>query len=137
MSRLRAFCRRALLTSGCAGTCSDRQDILALRNPWKGVLHHHSLKRDRTKNYSPGPLLKLHRMNDAETDEGCLQPLVRPPSSKLQIMWSLIGSLLITWDLITIPMELFDVQDMINFLVVVGRLSFVFWVLDVPLDWIP
>ncbi|CAE7456056.1 unnamed protein product [Symbiodinium sp. CCMP2456] len=112
---------------------SYAKDILSLRPAWKGVLQQHALKREKTKTFNMSPHHKLHRMQDAETDEGCLQAFVRPPSSKIQILWSLIGSLLIVWDLITIPLELFDVQSLINFLVNVGRFSFAFWVLDVPL----
>ena len=105
------------------------KDILALRSPWKGVLHHQTLKKDRTKTFSLLPLQRnMHRMQDSERDdENCLQPFVRPPTS-------LIGSLLIVWDLITIPLELFDEQNMINFLVSVGKFSFGFWVLDVWLS---
>ena len=113
----------------------DGQDILSLRPQWKGVLQHHDLKREKTKTFNMSPHHKLHRMKDAETDEGCLQAFVRPPSSKIQILWSLIGSLLIVWDLITIPLELFDVDSLINFLVNVGRFSFAFWVLDVRLGF--
>lgn len=112
---------------------SYAKDILSLRPAWKGVLHQNALKREKTKTFNMSPLHKLHRMQDSETEEGCLQAFVRPPSSKIQILWSLIGSLLIVWDLITIPLELFDVQSLINFLVQVGRFSFAFWVVDVPL----
>ena len=106
-----------------------------MRPAWKGVLHQNALKREKTKTFNMSPLHKLHRMQDSETEEGCLQAFVRPPSSKIQILWSLIGSLLIVWDLITIPLELFDVQSLINFLVQVGRFSFAFWVVDVLLGF--
>ena len=104
-------------------------------------------------------------------DSSCIQPLVRRPSSKSQIAWSLIGILFIVWDMITIPLELFDQQEiivfhmlpqgfmqssyvsllesacmacscmdvwqeMIDFLVVVGRFSFGYWLLDMPLHLI-
>ena len=72
-------------------------------------------------------------MKDAAMDGSCLQPLVRKPSSKLQITWSLLGVLFIVWDMITIPLELFDDEDMISLLLVVGRFTFGYWILDMPL----
>ncbi|OLP90285.1 Potassium channel AKT1 [Symbiodinium microadriaticum] len=112
-------------------------EALMLRGPWKVGLQHGHLKRDHTKSFQLSPLPKIHRMRDLETDTAsCLQPLVLTPSSKVHILWSLIGSLFIVWDLVTIPLELFDVQAMIEFLVSVGRFSFVYWLIDMPLHMI-
>jgi len=112
-------------------------EALVLRGPWKVGLQHGHLKRDHTKSFQLSPLPKIHRMRDLETDTAsCLQPLVLTPSSKVHILWSLIGSLFIVWDLVTIPLELFDVQAMIEFLVSVGRFSFVYWLIDMPLHMI-
>ncbi|CAE7258640.1 unnamed protein product, partial [Symbiodinium pilosum] len=142
-----------------------------LRAPWKGALQHQALKREKTQNFEKGPAVHVTRMRDAYMDSSCIQPLVSRPSSKSQIAWSLIGILFIVWDMITIPLELFDQQEiivfqmlpqgfmqssyvsllesacmafscmdvwqeMIDFLVVVGRFSFGYWLLDMPLHLI-
>ncbi|CAE7210229.1 CNGA1 [Symbiodinium pilosum] len=113
------------------------KDILALRGPWKTALQPTAcLKKQQSKSFHALPVRASQRMKDAWMDNGCLQSLVLPPNSKLQIMWSVIGSLFIVWDLITIPLELFDIQHMINFLVTVGKFSFEYWVIDMPLHLI-
>ena len=151
-----------------------KEDILALRAPWKTSLRQHALKREKADNVK-SPLLRrqTHRMKDAAMDGSCLQPLVRRPSSKIQILdpaavpllpfctfggflarlnqgrtlsvffmcytgepritWSLLGVLFIVWDMITIPLELFDNEELSSLLLVVGRVSFGYWLLGMPL----
>eukprot|EP00439_Symbiodinium_sp_Y106_P086557 s46_g34.t1 len=110
------------------------KDILTIRPQWKTALQQHALKREKTQTFkSSTPLNHTPRMKDAATDGSCLQPLVRKPSSKLQITWSLLGVLFIVWDMITIPLELFDDEGMISLLLVVGRFTFGYWILDMPL----
>jgi len=110
------------------------KDILTIRPQWKTALQQRALKREKTQTFkSSTPVNQTPRMKDAAMDGSCLQPLVRKPSSKLQITWSLLGVLFIVWDMITIPLELFDDEDMISLLLVVGRFTFGYWILDMPL----
>ena len=109
------------------------KDVLTMRSPWKTTLTYHALKKDNARPFSSLSRMKSLRMQEAALDQSCLQPFVRQPNSKLQIVWSLLGSLFIIWDLITIPLELFDDQNMITFLVLVGKISFVYWLLDMCL----
>ena len=64
-----------------------KEDILALRAPWKTSLRQHALKREKADTCK-SPLLRrqTNRMKDAAMDGSCLQPLVRRPSSKIQIL---------------------------------------------------
>ncbi|CAE7689612.1 AMY1.6 [Symbiodinium pilosum] len=76
------------------------------------------------------------KMNEAIKDSSCLQRFVIPPGSTAQLFLSLISSFLIIWDLITIPLELFDLPDFYSFLVVFGKVSFGFWTVNIPLQFI-
>ena len=50
-----------------------------------------------------------------------------------RITWSLLGVLFIVWDMITIPLELFDNEQLSSLLLVVGRVSFGYWLVGMPL----
>ncbi|CAJ1342687.1 unnamed protein product [Effrenium voratum] len=76
------------------------------------------------------------RMRDAFTDQGCLQRFVVEPDSNVQLIWSLIAVVFIVWDLITVPLSIFDDQGLSIFLNDVAKVSFSYWVLDMPLHLI-
>ena len=61
------------------------------------------------------------RMSDDLTDSTCLQRFVLRPRSKPQLTWSMLGTLLILWDLITIPLELFNIPGSIDFFSTTSR----------------
>ena len=43
-----------------------------------------------------------------------------------------MGSIFIVWDLVTIPLEFFDIPEFIKFLGDVGYVSLTYWILDIP-----
>ncbi|CAJ1422493.1 unnamed protein product [Effrenium voratum] len=49
--------------------------------------------------------------------------------------WSTFGSILILWDLITIPLGIFDLPQFVQTLSILARASFVYWLLDMPLHF--
>ena len=104
-----------------------------MRSPWKAALQHHALKREKTEVFKSTSSAHGPRMKDASVGRSCIQPMVQKPSSKLQIAWSVLGVMFIVWDMITIPLELFDHEQMISVLLIVGRVTFGYWLLDMPL----
>ena len=48
------------------------------------------------------------RMNDILKDPSVFQRCVLGPRNVIQLLWSFLGSLFILWDLVTIPLELYD-----------------------------
>ncbi|CAJ1385449.1 unnamed protein product [Effrenium voratum] len=73
------------------------------------------------------------KINDAVTDDNsCLQRFVFGPQSQQQLVWSIIACILIIWDLITIPLEFFDVSDFVWALDSMHWFSLFFWMLDMP-----
>ncbi|CAE7202525.1 unnamed protein product [Symbiodinium natans] len=76
------------------------------------------------------------KINDAFTDTSFLQRFVVGPHSKHQLVWAIIASVFIIWDLITIPLEMFDVAEFIRVLDTVGMVTLSFWAVDMPLHLI-
>lgn len=70
------------------------------------------------------------RMNDSMRDKSFGSRWVSSPQSAVQMTWALISCLLISWDLLTIPMEVFDDEDFTNFLRYVSFGSLSFWLLE-------
>ncbi|CAK9006737.1 Cyclic nucleotide-gated cation channel subunit A (Cyclic nucleotide-gated ion channel subunit A) (CNG channel) [Durusdinium trenchii] len=62
-----------------------------------------------------------------------LQGLVLKPNSWQQLLWTTIGALLILWDLITIPLGFFNLPQFLDFLTIFARVSFAYWIIDMPL----
>jgi len=73
------------------------------------------------------------KINDAFTDSSFLQRFVVGPHSRHQLVWAIIASVFIIWDLITIPLEMFNVPEFIRVLDIVGVVSLSFWAMDIPL----
>jgi len=98
-----------------------------------------ALKRHQQRNYNMPGAEESHstlKMNDAIKDSSCLQRFVLLPGSTAQLVLSIITCFLIVWDLITIPLELFDLGAFYRFLVVVGKVTFGFWAVNIPLQLI-
>ncbi|CAE7202391.1 AMY1.4 [Symbiodinium natans] len=98
-----------------------------------------AMKRHQLRNYHmPGveESTSTLRMNEAIKDSSCLQRFIIPPGSLAQLVLSALCSCLIVWDLITIPLEPFDLPNFQSFLVSFGKVTFVFWVLNIPLQFI-
>ncbi|OLQ05832.1 Potassium/sodium hyperpolarization-activated cyclic nucleotide-gated channel 2 [Symbiodinium microadriaticum] len=113
-------------------------DELHMRQVWcASVLDNPKLFFRRKPRVSHANMSSSFRVNDAFTDErSCLQRFVVGPQSKWQLTWSMCSSLLILWDLITIPLEMFSIPSFTAFLDTVGLLSFTFWLMDIPLHFI-
>mmetsp|Transcript_40887 Transcript_40887/g.94954 ORF Transcript_40887/g.94954 Transcript_40887/m.94954 type:complete len:761 (-) Transcript_40887:89-2371(-) len=117
-------------------TASENEG-LSMRPAWKFAMHGVA-KNDGRSAFSSEQTKAAKasvRINDFVKDESCLQPFVIPPQSRIQLAWSLMASCLILWDAITIPLEMFNVQELSHMLQLVGYFSFTFWMLDVPLHF--
>lgn len=110
---------------------------LQMRKAWSVGLQEaqilHRNRNYRTSNIASSSTL---RMNDILRDPSCLQKLVLKPRNPLQLLWSFIGSVFILWDLITIPLEMFDIPSFIAFLEYFGNVTLGFWILDMPTNLI-
>lgn len=105
---------------------------LHMRKPWatsmlnrKGRAMRVSMKPQETTNL---------KINDAKTDDSILQRFVVRPQSNTQLFWSVCACVLIVWDMITIPLELFDSKELSDIQSVVNLITFTFWVIDMPLN---
>ncbi|CAE7292067.1 Kcnh7 [Symbiodinium sp. CCMP2592] len=109
---------------------------LVMRPAWKFSMQE-ALKREGRDAYqSQGHTTKASvRINEFVQDDSCLQRFVIPPQNKFQVLWSIVCSLLILWDAITIPLEMFNVPEFGAVLDTVGIFSFVFWMVDIPLHF--
>lgn len=115
------------------------QDLLKMHPAWNIAFQEASRIASRSQNYRTTIMTAAStlRMNDALRDENsCLQRLVVGPRSVLQLLWSIVGSIFIIWDLVTIPLEMFDVPQFIQFLSDVGKVSLSYWLLDMPTNLI-
>lgn len=64
-----------------------------------------------------------------------LSSFVSDPSSPRRIMWEVFGLLLIIYDLIWLPMQVFDQTDS-QCTVATGVLSSIYWTFDIPLSFL-
>ncbi|CAE7254380.1 AKT1 [Symbiodinium sp. CCMP2592] len=64
-----------------------------------------------------------------------LSSFVSDPSSPRRITWEVFGLLLIIYDLIWLPMQVFDPTDS-QFTVATGVLSSIYWTFDIPLSFL-
>ena len=109
------------------------KDGLQMRSAWSlGLQEASRLHRNRNYRISVAASTSTLRMNDALKDSSCLQRFVVGPRSSIQLIWSFVGSLFILWDLITIPLEMFDIPTFIEFLTEFGNVTFAFWICDMP-----
>jgi len=80
---------------------------------------------------------KASRINEKLLDPtSCLQPLILGPQNPKRLIWTFFGFLFILWDLITIPMQLFDIPGFSGFLELMSQITFYYWVCDLFLNFI-
>jgi hypothetical protein len=53
------------------------------------------------------------------------------PTGNLKLGWDVLGIPVLSWDLITIPMQVFGIEDT-DVMVIMGWVTLIFWTLDVP-----
>ncbi|CAJ1362013.1 unnamed protein product [Effrenium voratum] len=113
----------------------EQEDILKMKPVWKIPL---SQVPGTARMYEVSLMSPDHtlRINNALTDDSWLQQYVVGPRSRWQLFWSSIATILILWDLITIPLEMYSVPELNEVLDGVGIFSFCFWTLDIPLHFI-
>ncbi|CAE7518852.1 KCNH7 [Symbiodinium microadriaticum] len=114
----------------------NQMETLNMRPVWFSSTWQEAAKNRRMRGYrvSDRHSLPQIRMSDDLTDSTCLQRFVLRPRSKPQLTWSLLGTLLILWDLITIPLELFNIPGSIDFFTTTSRITLAFWIVDMPLN---
>ncbi|CAK9018427.1 Protein-ribulosamine 3-kinase [Durusdinium trenchii] len=110
---------------------SERPD-LRMRSSWC-----HSVMQKRVKmppssrnSYTEDMIL---RMNEEMTSSSWYSKFVFGPQSSFQLLWAVLSIILITWDLVTIPLEVFDNSSFHEILKSVGYGSLAYWVVDMPL----
>lgn len=64
----------------------------------------------------------------------CMQPFMIHPDGQFRIVWACIGAALITWDILVIPMLVFEMEDTIV-TDTLGMTSAIFWTLDLILQF--
>lgn len=106
---------------------------LQMRKAWTiGLQEASILHRNRNYRVSNHASNSTLRMNDILKDPSVFQRCVLGPRNVIQLLWSFLGSLFILWDLVTIPLELYDIPSFISFLETFGKVTFTFWILDMP-----
>lgn len=101
---------------------------LSLRGSWQfSWAEAHRLGRQRTAE-KPEPT----RFNDVVEDDSWLQQFVVGPDSAIQFVWALLATVFIVWDMATIPLEIFPMDELSHVTFAVSAVSLVFWVADVP-----
>jgi len=111
---------------------------LVMHQAWT-ISVQEAMKRHQARNYHmPGAeeSASTLKMNETILDSSCLQRFVIAPGSTAQLVLSALCSVLIVWDLITIPLELFDLPSLYGFLLTFGKATFAFWTLNIPLQFI-
>lgn len=74
------------------------------------------------------------RFNDTFIDErSCLRHFVVGPRSKIQFCWACLATILIVWDIMTLPLELFPIHDFVRIVDAMAIASWIFWLIDIPL----
>ena len=112
----------------------DYRDGLSMKKAWTVGLQEASvINRNRNYRVSNMGSSSTMRMNDILKETSILQPLVLGPRNPIQLLWSFLGSIFILWDLVTIPLEMFDtIPDFLAFLDAFANVTFAFWILDLP-----
>ncbi|CAE7208136.1 CNGA1, partial [Symbiodinium microadriaticum] len=74
------------------------------------------------------------RFNDTFIDErSCFRHLVVGPRSKVQFCWACLATILIVWDIMTLPLELFPIHNFVRIVDAMAIASWIFWLIDIPL----
>lgn len=108
--------------------------FIKLLPAWNRGLHESFRQQKRAKRRSMRGVSA--RMNEKVKDNTCLQPLIIVPSSPKRVSWTFLGFVFIVWDLVTIPMTMFDIPGFSDFLDLMGRITFGYFLLDVFLHFI-
>ncbi|CAE7246787.1 HCN2, partial [Symbiodinium microadriaticum] len=108
---------------------------LKMRPSWSHSLVQTKATYQRSRSHIAAlrEMSSTFKINDAFTDTSFLQRFVVGPHSRHQLVWAIIASVFIIWDLITIPLEMFNVAEFIRVLDIVGVTSLTFWAMDIPL----
>lgn len=116
---------------------NSNKGALKMRDTWKVSLHDGAQQTGRSA-YQVSILSKNMslKINDAVTDDSCLQRFVCGPHSTPQLAWSMLACVFILWYVITMPLEMFNVSWLMQVLDVAGIVTFAFWTLDIPLHFI-
>lgn len=69
-----------------------------------------------------------------EDSQSCMMALIRHPNDPYRLVWDLIGSLLISFDIILIPMAVFDLPQN-TFLTMIDWVTLLFWSADIPVSF--
>lgn len=107
---------------------------LQMKASWAAGVHQ--MRQFRSYRTTLSSKNSTMRMQDAVQEEDSIfQRFVVGPRSKQQMIWSTVGAIWIVWDLITIPLGLFEDDDFIRLMSTVARVSFVYWFFDIPVHF--
>ncbi|CAE7399988.1 HCN2, partial [Symbiodinium pilosum] len=120
--------------AGKEADSGDKSSFINLLPTWNRGLHESYKQQRKAKRRSMRGVTV--RMNEKVKDNTCLQPFIIVPSSPKRVTWTFLGFLFIVWDLVTIPMAMFDIPGFSDFLDIMGRITFGYFLLDVFLQFI-
>jgi len=108
---------------------------LAILDPWTRKFSSSSKNKLLRTRLSRSPSLTL---GDQMWDDSWLwRQIALTPHGNLRLAWTFLGLLAICWDLIFIPLQMFDINSSVDRLINVMSIAvFIYWVLDVPATFI-
>lgn len=108
---------------------------LAILDPWTRKFSSSSKNKLLRTQLTRSPSLTL---GDQMWDDSWLwRQIALTPHGNLRLAWTFLGLLAICWDLIFIPLQMFDINSSVDRLINVMSIAvFIYWVLDVPATFI-
>ena len=81
--------------------------------------------------------LRLHITSDFKTGDqmlgtSLLQNFIMNPYGTTRLAWGVLGVMMIFWDLVVIPLTVFDLGSFERFVDVMSVVTFIYWALDLP-----
>ncbi|CAJ1363214.1 unnamed protein product [Effrenium voratum] len=65
-------------------------------------------------------------------NDACFQRYIMNPYGSKRLAWGILGVILILWDLVVIPLTVFKLGQVSNFLDIMSIITFAYWLLDLP-----
>jgi len=113
-------------------------EVLQLHGAWKDrtVRLARPISRASSKNRTTFEILQsgVRRAGDSLRSTSFLQRFISKPSSAKRIVWDMLSISVMTYDLVTIPLQLLDIPDSPP-IYVVSLVATIFWSLDILLSF--
>lgn len=106
---------------------------LELRQSWRSFDIREAVKKTHSAEESDKRGTDIEIKDEEEAEEqlmGIYKHLIAPPGSNMRLAWDLIGALLILYDILSIPLGFFDIEET-DFTVFVDNFALMYWTLNV------